>query len=188
MEIMQSEFFCILQQEASNLSKMRILSDAFTVKNRACKGPQLGPCYLINSHDLLRRHVSSLVRKLPTNFFVYKFQRSMNIFMRAQKMVCFEGYTEFLVVVEAVFFSSFCRENHKKIWVYFTWENDVASYQCIGSLFWGKHIFKKRSWKFILKRWGCAYSFTYSVPNLVMRFLNQASNKGKILWFSMLFF
>ena len=104
MEIMQSEFFCILQQEASNLSKMRILSDAFTVKNRACKGPQLGPCYLINSHDLLRRHVSSLVRKLPTNFFVYKFQRSMNIFMRAQKMVCFEGYTEFLVVVEAVFF------------------------------------------------------------------------------------
>ena len=69
MEIMQSEFFCILQQEASNLSKMRILSDAFTVKNRACKGPQLGPCYLINSHDLLRRHVSSLVRKLPTNFF-----------------------------------------------------------------------------------------------------------------------
>ena len=163
MEIMQSEFFCILQQEASNLSKMRILSDAFTVKNRACKGPQLGPCYLINSHDLLRRHVSSLVRKLPTNFFVYKFQRSMNIFMRAQKMVCFEGYTEFLVVVEAVFFSSFCRKNHKKIWVYFTWGNDVASYQCIGSLFWGKHL-KRGVGKFILKRWGSAYySFTLIV-------------------------
>ena len=42
---------------------IRVQSDAFAVKNRACKGPQLGHCYLFARSIM---DVSSLAQKLAT--------------------------------------------------------------------------------------------------------------------------
>ena len=77
----ERQFSVILWWVKNNSSRNRLLGKWFEIKSDNIHNSTYHYTYLINSHDLLRKTCQLISEKTSDQFFfVYKFQRSMNIF------------------------------------------------------------------------------------------------------------